>query len=115
MGGAGFYLDIKGWLLDSIAINPVPLIFVFFWIVLLLTSLRGVDRRDEIAHVTYAGVFLALAIVMLVGSISSASKPNSASSIVFCAMALLIPGFRWGAQRSKSAVEFMEQKTKTTK
>jgi glycerol uptake facilitator-like aquaporin len=116
MGGVSFYSEIKEWVAELMAIHPAIFIFSLIWVVALFSSLRGVDRRDEVAHLTYATAFMGMAVFMFVlanGPLSG--RTNPAATVMFCTLTPLIAALRWGLQRRVSALEFVELKNKANK
>lgn len=114
MVGNAFYIDIKGWAMELISTHSVHLIFTVAWLILLLSSLRGVDRRDEIGHVTYAVIMMAIALVLFIGSHGHSLRSiNPFTVMMLCALSLILAGVRWGLQRQQIAIEFDAQKDKS--
>lgn len=116
MSGGLFYSDVKGWLLSFMAFHPTPILFAVFWIILMLLSLKGVDRRDELAHLTYAVTLMAIGICMYFSaSLVASRKVTPQEVVILCAVSAVISGLRWGMRRQSSALEFMEQKSDSNK
>ena len=99
--------DLKGIVTDF---RPQDLGGAFFWvlwIVALCASLRGVDRRDEIAQVTYIGCLMALGVVLIL-ELPFKMKPNYGTSgnIVIFSILLLLPSLRWMLFKKTSALDY---------
>ena len=89
-------IDLKGILTDFRLQDLGGAVFWGLWIMALCASLRGVDRRDEIAQVTYMGVLMALG-VMLILELPFKMKTTygAVGQIVIFAIVLLVPSLRW--------------------
>jgi hypothetical protein len=99
--------DIKDLILDSTRLSPVPLICVVIWIILVSTSLKGVDRRDELAHLTYVTVLVASGALLYILAQGIRSREISPTAMLtVSAAAAVIAGLRWDLQRRSSAMQF---------
>lgn len=71
---------------------------MWFWIV--LASLKGVDRRDELAQITYMGVVAAFGVLfLLVFPLGRPSTYTAQGKITLFMLLLLVPSVRWLMRR----------------
>lgn len=106
-----FLLDLKGLLIDFRMQDLGPMLFWGLWIGALLASLRGVDRRDEIAQVTYMGALMALGVtVLLVLPQHTGFTYGPIGKMVVVFIVLLIPSVRWMFVKKRTVLEQAMQK-----
>ncbi len=99
-------LDLKAMFADIRPHDFGPMVFWGIWSIALFSSLRGVDRRDEIAQVTYMGVLMTLgAFLFLVLPLGQTERKSAVEKIVILALVLLIPSLRWMFERKKSELD----------
>ena len=74
--------------------------FWTMWSIILISSLRGVDRRDEIAQITYMAFVSAFGVLFLMVFPLGHPKTYTPAGelMVFC-MLILIPSIRWMMRR----------------
>ena len=106
-----FLLDLKGLVTDFRMQDLGPLLFWGLWIGALLASLRGVDRRDEVAQVTYMGALMALGVtVILVLPVKTGFSYGPVGKMVVTFIVLLIPSVRWMFVKKRTVLEQAMQK-----
>jgi hypothetical protein len=99
-------LDLKRLFMDIRPQDLGPMIFWMIWSVALFSSLKGVDRRDEIAQVTYMGCLLALgAVVILSLPLGSNSTYGSVGKVVVFMVLLLCSSVRWMYVKKVSPID----------
>lgn len=108
--------DIRGMFSDLRIPDLAPLFFALLWMISLVISLRGVDRRDEIAHVTYVCVMLAIGVVMFFGLPfgSKAAYSESTRLILFLAL-VIFPSLRWIFEKKRTIADGPVSKQQSTK
>jgi hypothetical protein len=83
-----------------------PIFFVGLWLMALFASLRGIDRRDEMAHVTYVAVLLAIGIFLFYGlpfgARNSHGRLPKLSMFIFL---IILPSLRWMYQRKRTDLD----------
>ena len=101
-----FLLDIKGLFTDFRVKDLGPLVFWGLWFSALLGSLRGVDRRDEIAQVTYMGVIMAIGVsLILVLPFGAKSQYGPMGKMTIFTILLVIPSLRWMYVKKRTAFD----------
>jgi len=58
--------DLKSVVADLRPHHFAPIVLWGFWFIALFTSLKGVDRRDDITQIGYVAVILALGVILLI-------------------------------------------------
>lgn len=103
-------LDIKSLFTDIRMQDIGPMIFWMIWSVGLFSSLKGVDRRDEIAQVTYMGCLLALgAVVVLSLPFGPTSIYGNVGKVVVSMVLLLCSSVRWMYVKKVSPIDLARQ------
>lgn len=116
MSTSPFYGSLREWWDGVIPFPPWSLIFCAFWLLILLISLKGVDRRDDLAHLTYSITLMAIGVCMYAATgLVAMSQISVWNFIIVGAMTAIIAGLRWGVRRESSALEFTSQKSQETK
>ena len=88
--------DLKALLLDFRLQDIGGMVFWGLWIFAVLASLRGVDRRDEIAHVTYMAVLMALGVVLILElPFKMKADYGPIGKLLIISILLLVPSLRW--------------------
>jgi hypothetical protein len=101
-----FMADLKGLVADFRIQTLGPFLFWGLWLCALLASLRGVDRRDEIAQVTYMGALMALGVMLiLVLPIGIKSQYGPVGRVIVFSVLLLIPSLRWMYVKKRTAFD----------
>lgn len=89
-------LDLKSLFTDFRPQDVGPLVFWALWSMGLFSSLKGVDRRDEVAQVTYMGCLLALGAVLILSlPIGMQSVYGAVGKVVVFMVLLLLASVRW--------------------
>lgn len=92
--------DLRGIFAD---LRPHDFGTPFFWVMwltIVAASLRGVDRRDEIAQITYMAFVSAFGVLFLViFPIGHPKKYTPAGQLILFCILLLIPSVRWMLKR----------------
>ena len=111
-----FFGDIRAWWAEVLTYHPTPVVFGVFWLIMVMLSLKGVDRRDDLAHLTYAITLMAIGVSLYItGSAIAHSKPTAASILVVSSLTAAIAGLRWGFLRGTSVPLLAHQKINETK
>jgi hypothetical protein len=101
-----FLLDLRQMLTDFRAQDFGSLMFWALWLVALFSSLRGVDRRDEIAQVTYMGAIMALGVMLiLILPFGVKSHYGPMGKFVVFSILLLCPSVRWLMRKRRSELD----------
>ena len=101
-----FLKDLRGMFTDLRPHDFGPLFFMIMWAVILFSSLKNVDRRDEIAQLTYMGVLAAFGVLFfMVFPIGRSTKWEPTRQIMLFAALLLIPSVRWMVRKKKSDID----------
>ena len=99
-------LDLKSLFTDIRPQDIGPIIFWMIWSIGLFSSLKGVDRRDEVAQVTYMGCLLALgAVVILTLPIGLVSVYGAVGKVVVFMLLLLCSSVRWMYVKKVSSMD----------
>lgn len=94
------FVDLKGILTDFRPRDLGPYFFWAMWLSIVFASLRGVDRRDEIAQVTYMGVVAAFGVLfLLVFPVGRPPKYSPEGQIILFLVLLMAPSLRWLMRR----------------
>ena len=101
-----FLRDIRGLFSDLRPHDFGPLFFAIMWSFILFSSLRGVDRRDEVAQLTYMGVVASFGVLFfMVFPIGRSVHWAPATQIMLFAILLLIPSIRWMVRKKRTALD----------
>jgi hypothetical protein len=93
-------MDIKRILADLRPHDFGPFFFWTMWLCAILASLRGVDRRDELAQATYMAFISALGVLfLLVFPIGRSNNYSAKGQIIMFAITLIVPSVRWAMRR----------------
>ena len=93
-------IDIKGILSDFRPKDLGPFFFWGMWFAVLLSSLRGVDRRDEIAQVTYMAVVSGIGVIfLLVFPLGQHQNYTPHGQITLFLFLVMLPSLRWLMRR----------------
>lgn len=93
-------MDLKGMLSDIRPHDFGPSFFWGMWFILVAASLRGIDRRDEIAQLTYMAFCSAFGVLfILVFPIGRPKNYTPTDQIIIFSMLILIPSIRWMMRR----------------
>jgi hypothetical protein len=93
-------MDLKGMFDDIRPHDFGPSFFWAMWIVLVIASLRGIDRRDEVAQITYMAFCSAFGVLfVLVFPIGRPKNYAPTEQIIIFSMLVLIPSIRWMMRR----------------
>ena len=93
-------MDIRGLFSDLRPHDFGPPFFWTMWALIVISSLRGVDRRDEIAQVTYMAFVSAFGVVfILVFPIGRPQAYTPLTQIVLFSVLLIVPSLRWMMRR----------------
>ena len=104
------FLDLKSLFTDIRPQDIGPIIFWMIWSIGLFSSLKGVDRRDEVAQVTYMGCLLALgAVVILTLPIGLVSVYGAVGKVVVFMLLLLCSSVRWMYVKKVSSMDLVGQ------
>lgn len=99
-------MDLKGILNDFRPHQIGPFFFWSMWFIIVFSSLRGVDRRDELAQLTYMAVTAAFGVVFLfMLPIGRPPQYSSHDQIVLFFILLVVPSLRWMVRRDVSELE----------
>jgi hypothetical protein len=99
-------LDLKGIVSDFRPQDMGGAVFWGLWILALCASLRGVDRRDEIAQVTYMGAMMALGVTLILElPFKMKTSYGAVGKIVIFSILLLLPSLRWMFFRRASVLD----------
>jgi hypothetical protein len=99
-------VDLKGIIADFRPQDLGGAVFWGLWIMALCASLRGVDRRDEIAQVTYMGALMALGVTLILElPFKMKTSYGAVGKIVIFSILLLLPSLRWMFFRRASALD----------
>lgn len=99
-------LDLKSLFTDFRPQDVGPLVFWALWSMGLFSSLKGVDRRDEVAQVTYMGCLLALGAVLILSlPIGIQSVYGGVGKVVVFMVLLLLASVRWMYIRKPAALK----------
>lgn len=92
--------DINGIFADLRPQDFGPPFFWTMWSIILLGSLRGVDRRDEIAQITYMSIVATFGVFFLMIFPIGHKRVSSPTGqlILFCIL-ILAPSIRWMMRR----------------
>jgi hypothetical protein len=83
-----------------------PIFFVGLWLMVLFASLRGVDRRDEMAHVTYVAVLLAMGIFLFYGlPFGTRNSHGHLPKLSMFIFLIIVPSLRWMYQRKRTDLD----------
>lgn len=108
--------DLKGWMTETLPFHPAAAVLAFFSMILIFLSLKGVDRRDDVAHLTYIVSLMSAGVVMYALACFAAGRALKGQEfVIVCAIGFLMSGLRWGLQRASSAAQFMQQKIESEK
>jgi hypothetical protein len=109
-------LDLKGIFTEVRPQDFGGLVFWVLWIIAVLASLRGVDRRDEIAQVTYMGAVMALGVVLiLILPFGSKNSYGPIGKVVVFSILLLVPSIRWIFVRKRTYLDQVVQNATAAK
>ena len=114
-------MDLRGIVSDFRPHHVGPFFFWAMWLATLFSSLRGVDRRDELAQLTYMAVLAALGVLFLfVFPLGRSKQYGPHEQIVLFSILLLIPSLRWIMVRKVSDLDarvqsVLKEKNKTKK
>ena len=102
-----FLIDVRQMLVDFRLQDFGPLLFWGLWSIALFSSLRGVDRRDEIAQVTYMGAVMSLGVVLILilSRWGTKQEYGPVGKIVVFAVLLLAPSVRWLFQKKRTELD----------
>ena len=106
MGFQIFLTDLRSIFTDLDIRDLGRMLLWAFWFTVLLASLKGVDRRDELAQVTYMAVLAAFGVVfVLVFPIGVKSEYGPQSQLILFLMMLMVASVRWIVQRRVSDLD----------
>ena len=95
-----FTRDLHGMFSDIRPHDFGPAFFWIMWIAAVAASLRGVDRRDEIAQLTYMAFCSAFGVLfIMVFPIGRSKSYSSTEQVIIFSILLLIPSIRWMMRR----------------
>ena len=93
-------IDLKGIFADFRPHDFGTFVFWALWIWIVFASLKGVDRRDELAQVTYMAVVSAFGVLfILVFPLGRPPTYSPHGQIILFGALLLIPSLRWMMSR----------------
>lgn len=92
--------DLRGIFTDLRPQDFGPPFFWTMWSIILLSSLRGVDRRDEIAQITYMSIVAAFGVIFLmIFPLGHSRTFTPAGQLVLFGVLILFPSIRWLVRR----------------
>jgi hypothetical protein len=99
-------IDLRGILNDFRPHQFGPFFFWSMWLVIVFSSLRGVDRRDELAQLTYMAATAAFGVVFLfMLPIGRPPQYTAHDQIVLFFILLIVPSLRWMVRRHITELE----------
>jgi hypothetical protein len=108
--------SLREWWDGVIPFAPWSLLLCAFWVVILLTSLKGVDRRDDLAHLTYSITLMAIGVCMYAATDLATMSQISVWNFIFVGgTTTIIAWLRWGVHGQASTLKFTSQKSQETK
>jgi peptidoglycan/LPS O-acetylase OafA/YrhL len=111
-----FLLDLRQMFSDFRAQDFGSLVFWGLWLGALFASLRGVDRRDEIAQLTYMGTIMAIGVVLILILPFGVKSPyGPLGKVVVFSILLLCPSVRWLLRKRRSELDATFQEAIATK
>lgn len=115
-------MDLRGILRDFRPHDFGPFFFWSMWLWIVFSSLRGVDRRDELAQITYMAIVAAFGVLfLLVFPIGRSRTYTPHGQIILFSILLLVPSIRWMMRRKiteldrRLATAISEKKNETGK
>ena len=111
MGLELILIDVKSIFADIRLQDFGPILFWGLWFMALFSSLKGVDRRDEVAQVTYMGCMLGLGgVLILTLPIGVKSGYSEVGKLVVFTVLLIISSLRWMYTKKRSAIDIAVQR-----
>jgi hypothetical protein len=106
MGLELILMDIRGIFADIRPHDLGPFFFWGLWVLVVFSSLRGVDRRDELAQVTFMAMTAAFGVLyVMVFPIGKAQNSSPQKQIILFSVLILVPSIRWMMKRSYSDLD----------
>ncbi len=100
------FTDLKNILSDFRPHDVGPFFFWCMWLLILCAPLKDVDRRDELAQLTYMAIVAAFGVLFVfVFPIGRVDKISADEQIVLFSILLLGPSIRWMMHRRISELE----------
>jgi hypothetical protein len=107
-------MDVKSIFADIRLQDIGPFLFWGLWFLALFSSLRGVDRRDEVAQLTYMGCMLGLGgVLILTLPIGVRSGYSEVGKLVVFTVLLILSSLRWMYTKKRSVIDMAVQRATT--
>jgi uncharacterized membrane protein YfhO len=94
------FVDIRGIFSDFRPHHVGPAFVWRMWLWIVISPLKGVDRRDELAQITYMAVVAAFGVLfLLVFPIGRPKVYSPPAQIILFLVLLVVPSIRWVIRR----------------